>query len=134
MPIRIDSNRDDHDSVVEAEKRLARAHLSLDLDIISILLHSDYVIMQPDGTMETRADVLASYQSGDRHWDSAQVDELQVRIYGETAVTTGRWRASGQNAGRPFDYAARFLSVWVKEDGRWQNVTYQSVEIDEGTS
>ncbi len=28
-----------------------------------------------------------------------------------------------------FDYAARFLSIWIKEGGRWQNVAYHSTDI-----
>jgi ketosteroid isomerase-like protein len=44
-------------------------------------------------------------------------------------VLHGRWRARGVNAGQRFDYTARFLSVYVKRDGRWQMVAAQSTPI-----
>lgn len=120
---------DDREAIVAAERELAAAHLTLDLAALDRLFHRDYVIVQPDGTTETKAAVLASFAAGERHWDMAAVDQLDVRRYGDAAVVIGRWRATGRNRQVPFDYAARFLSLWVNEDGQWQNVAYQSTEI-----
>ena len=121
---------DDIQTIKSAEHALAAAHLTLDLATIDRLFHPDYRILQPDGRFETKADVLASYQSGSRRWDTAEVDQLDVKLYQTTAIATGRWQATGQNGDEHFDYAARFISVWIKEDGRWQNISYQSAEID----
>ena len=85
--------------------------------------------MQPDGTTETKAEVLASYASGQREWSFAEVDQLSVRISGDTGIVVGRWRARGANRGQAFDYAARFLSVWVRIADGWRNLAYQPVEI-----
>jgi ketosteroid isomerase-like protein len=122
-------NSDHQAAVVDAEKALAEAHLSLDLETIDRLLHPDYMIVQPDGRVETKAEVLASYQTGMRHWDTASVGELTVTLHGETAVVVGRWQATGKNNSERFNYAARFLSVWIRDEGRWRNIAYQSVEI-----
>ncbi len=56
-------------------------------------------------------------------------DEHEVRIYGNTAVVVGRWQARGTNAGRIFDYSARYVAVWVKLDGEWRMVSDQSTRI-----
>ncbi len=117
------------ETIKTAERQLATAHLTLDLETIDRLLHPDYLILQPDGRFETKADVLASYGSGERHWDTAEVDQLKVRLYGSAAIVTGRWQATGLNSGNPFDYGAHFISTWLYEDGRWQNIAYQSSEI-----
>lgn len=121
---------DDVEAVAQAEYNLAIAHLRLDLTTLEHLLHPDYVIVQPGGTVETKAEVLASYRTGTRYWDTAQADQLDIRLYGDTAIVIGRWRASGQHGAERFDYAARFLSVWVKQEGRWQNTAYQATEIE----
>ena len=121
---------DDFNAVAQAEHQLAAAHLQLDLKTIEYLLHPDYVIVQPGGKVETKAEVIASYDTGLRHWDTALVDQLDIRLYGDTAIVVGRWRASGQHGTERFDYAARFLSIWVKQVGRWQNVGYQSTVIE----
>lgn len=119
------------DGVITAEQQLAQAHLVMDLAVIARRLHDDYVVVQPGGRLETKQDVLHSYTHEIREWHTAEVDQLDVRLYGETAVVIGRWRATGQNNAVHFDYAARFLSVWVWHDGRWQNVAYQATEINQ---
>ena len=118
-------------AVLQAEQRLARAHLELDLQVIDQLLHPDYVIIQPGGQVQSKAEVLASYRSGQRHWHSAESDQMHVHIYGNSAVVTGRWRASGVRGNESFDYAARFLSVWIKTEQGWRNVAYQSTQLSE---
>lgn len=44
-------------TVVEAERKLAAAHVTLDLTQIDRLLHPDYVVVQPGGRTETKAQV-----------------------------------------------------------------------------
>jgi ketosteroid isomerase-like protein len=121
---------DDTNAVAQAEHQLAHAHLQLDLAAIEQLLHADYLAIQSGGRIETKAEIIASIGTGTRHWDTAEVDQLDIRLYGDTAVVVGRWRASGQHGAERFDYAARFLSIWVKLDGRWQNTGYASREIE----
>jgi len=121
-------NFDDLLAVAQAERALAEAHLSLDLGVFDQLLHQDYI----GGSAENKAETLASFRNGARHWDRASVDQLDIRLFDGTAVVTGRWTASGRNGAASFDYQARFLSVWEREDGRWQNVAYQSTEIPAG--
>jgi ketosteroid isomerase-like protein len=117
-------------AVAQAEHQLAKAHLRLDLKTIEHLLHPDYVIVQPGGQIETKAEVLVSYATGTRAWDKAQSDQLDIRLYGDTAIAVGRWRASGWHGAERFEYAARFLSIWIKQEGRWQNLAYQATEIE----
>lgn len=116
----------DIDPIINAEQALAKAHLKMDIDSIDALLHKDYTIVQPGGKIETKQDVLDSYKSGLRHWDNAELDELDVKIYGNMAKVTGLWKATGTNNGKTFDYQARFISIWIKEDDSWQNISYCS--------
>lgn len=116
-------------AVLAAEEALANAHLTLDLATLNQLLHPDYTILQPGGRLETKAQVLASFAGGERHWDQARVDDMEVRIYGATAVVIGRWRAQGCNRGQVFNYAARFLSVWLETSAGWRNLAYHATEI-----
>jgi hypothetical protein len=87
------------------------------------------MILQPGGRVEGKQETLASLRGGQRSWKVAQSDQLEVRFADQTAVVTGRWRGKGLNQGQPFDYAARFLSIWVIEDGRWLNIAYSATPI-----
>lgn len=115
--------------IMACEQRLAAAHVTLDLHAIDALLHDDYVIVQPGGALESKQDVLASYRSGARFWSRAAVDELDVQLYGDCARVVGRWQAAGANNGAPFNYQARFVSIWVRQGNSWLNLSYASAEI-----
>jgi len=117
------------EQVRAAEEQLARAHVRMDIDLMEDLLHPDYVIIQPGGVVESKGQVLDSYRSGRRHWEFARSDQMDIRVYGETAIVVGRWQAKGRNGNLDFDYAARFLSVWVRQGEHWLNLTSQSTEI-----
>ena len=117
------------EQVLVAEREWLLAHLHLDIPALERLMDPDYLQIAPGGDTVNREQVLASFRSGERHWNEAHSDEHHVRVYGNTAVVVGRWRARGENAGRSFDYQARFVSVWVRRDREWRMVSDQSTPI-----
>lgn len=115
--------------ILNVERAWTDAHLHGDVQTLEEIMAFDYVKIQPDGSMSDKRTTLASYQPDRRAWDVARADEYNVRIYGDTAVVIGRWTARGINNGESFDYAARFLSIYVRRNDRWQMVAEQSTEI-----
>jgi len=115
--------------VLAVEHAWTEAHLRGDVQTLEEIMAFDYVKIQPDGSLSDKRTTLASYQPDQRAWDVARGDEYDVRVYGDTAVVIGIWTARGINNGQPFDYAARFLSIYVRRAGRWQMVAEQSTEI-----
>lgn len=111
------------EEVLRAEREWLSAHLRLDVPALERLMAPDYVQVDGGGRLVGKEEVLASFRSGERSWAEAHSDEHRVRIYGGVAVVVGRWRARGTNAGRPFDYAARYVAVWVRCDGQWRMVS-----------
>lgn len=115
--------------VFRAERAWVEAHRRLDIAALDRLMADEYKHIRPDGSVAGKAEDLASYQTGDRYWDHADSDNYDIQIHGNTAILIGRWRARGVNDGERFDYAARFVSVYVKRDGRWQMVVAQSTPL-----
>lgn len=115
--------------VLQAERAWVEAHCRLDINALEGLMAREYKHIRPDGVVVGKEEDLASYRTGDRFWDFAESDQYDIQLYGQTAVLIGRWRARGANAGERFDYAARFISVYVKRDGRWQMVAAQSMPL-----
>ena len=115
--------------VLAAEQAWAEAFRTLDLATLEQLMADEYTIIQPGGVTAGKAETLNSLRSDRRHWEIAQSDQYDIRLYGDTAVVIGRWTGKGVNHDTPFDYQARYLGVWVKRNGRWQMVADQSTEI-----
>jgi len=117
------------EQVIQAEREWLEAHLRLDTSALERLMADEYTLVTPHGELLGKKQVLESFQSGQRSWQEAESDEYLIRIYEDAAVVFGRWRAKGINAGQVFDYAARYVSVWVHRDGCWQIVSDQSTTI-----
>ena len=117
------------EEVLAAEEEWTQAHLIIDPRVIDKLMHPDYIIIKQDGSVWDKETALASYVPGKREWFMAGSSEHIVRVYGDTAIVIGLWKARGVNNGEPFDYSARYTSYWVKENNILRIVSDQSTEI-----
>jgi ketosteroid isomerase-like protein len=59
-------------------------------------------------------------------WD---IDDVKVRIYGDTAVVTSRWTLKGKLKGEDISGEYRATATWVKRSGNWQEVASQATRI-----
>jgi ketosteroid isomerase-like protein len=60
--------------------------------------------------------------------ESAVSTDVQVQIYGNTAVLTGLDTIAGKNKGESYTNRWLYMDVWVKRSGRWQCVkTYSTL-------
>lgn len=65
-------------------------------------------------------------KSADTYVESAVSDEIQVQIYGNTAVVTAVDTIKGKSRGQPYENKYLYMDVWVKRSGRWQCVKVYS--------
>ena len=56
-------------------------------------------------------------------------NEMKVRTYGDTAVSTGRSTIKAKVNGQDASGEYRFTDVWVKRGDRWQAVASQVTRI-----
>jgi hypothetical protein len=118
----------DVEKIIESENRIAKAHVVMNINEFETLLHDDYKIVQPGGTVETKKEILDSYRSGRREWNTAEVRDLDVQIFDSCARVLGTWKAMGTNDGITFNYQAKFVSVWVRCETTWKNIVYMATE------
>jgi ketosteroid isomerase-like protein len=83
----------------------------------------DYVWMGPDGVVVTKSEYVRDLESRDLTWASVEVKDMRVRVYGDTAIATGRFFGKGRYKGNLLDERQRFTSVLIKRSGRWQVIS-----------
>jgi hypothetical protein len=82
-------------------------------------LDDDYVLITSKGTMYTKADVVSELATPGMKMDPFDAFELQVRVYGDSAVVNGR-RLQHFTVGRArYANDLRYTDVYVKRKGRW---------------
>jgi ketosteroid isomerase-like protein len=82
-------------------------------------LDEDFIGIGPRGFMLTKDQWLERHESGKLRYRSLGLDEVQVRLYGDAAVVTGRQSAEGKY--EDFDLRDQFRAtlVFVKQRERW---------------
>ena len=120
------SARDSHRiSVAEAIRRLdnerIQAQIHADATALDRIYAADFVGVGPSGS-ENKPQVISDFTSGDLKFQSITTDDVQVRVYGNTAVETGRSTMIGQDKDQAVPRDTRFTRVWVKQQGRWRLV------------
>ncbi len=98
--------------IVALEQRLAEAWVKRDREFIDRLLASDWSVIDQSGRILTKQQLFdEAFASADRRIDEMTVDEIKVQVLGETAVATGRTRATGSYRGQRATALLRFTDV-----------------------
>jgi ketosteroid isomerase-like protein len=99
-----------------------QAQIESDAAALERIYAADFIGVGPSGAVRTKPQVISDFTSGELKFQSITTDEVQVRIYGNTAVETGRSTMSGQDRGKAVPRDNRFTRVWVKQQGHWRLV------------
>lgn len=120
----------DAEQLNQLEQRLIRAWTEQDRDTIDEILADDWSVIDPGGRVLTKAQVMAeAFDSGTRNVESGTIDEVEVRLFGNLAVVTGRTHAAGSYQGKHFSVQLRFTDVCEKQAGHWRVVASQGTLI-----
>jgi ketosteroid isomerase-like protein len=112
--------------ILEMERQAKEASLRRDVDFSQRTLAEDYVAITPLGQVTTKQDTVSARKSGQLKYDTINVTDIVVRIYGDTAVVTARADVKGHQLGEDFSGPYRYTRVWVRRTGHWQAVSYQA--------
>ena len=120
------TSRDQRSSVEQAIRRLDKeriqAQIGADAVALDRIYADDFIGVGPSGTVRTKPQVISDFTSGDLKFQSITTDDVQVRVYENTAVETGLSIMVGQDKGQTVPGDTRFTRVWVKQKGRWRLV------------
>lgn len=114
------------------EQELGDALVKGDPDKLAQLLSDDLTHGNPCGSLRGKAPWIAATKAGQLKIISFSNSDVQIRIYGETAVVTAINLLTAQGAGSDPSGRYRFIHVWVKREGRWQLTAHQATRITPG--
>ena len=99
-----------------------QAQIHADAKALDRIYAEDFIGVGPSGTVRTKPQVLSDFTAGSLKFQSITTDEVQVRVYDNTAVETGLSTMIGQDKGKPVPRDTRFTRVWVKQQEHWRLV------------
>jgi len=120
------ASRDQRSGVEQVIRQLdnerIQAQIHADATALDRIYAADFIGVGPSGRVRTKPEVISDFTSGDLKFQSITTDEVQVRVYENTAVETGLSTMIGQDKGKVVPRDTRFTRVWVKQQESWRLV------------
>jgi len=113
---------------LESEGR--EATLKNDIAANDRLLADNWMNINPDGSITTKAKLMELLKDGSFKIMSIDNDEVMIRVYRDAAVVTGR--STTKRAGQGSEVVARqvrFTRVYAKSKGQWRVVSAHNTLI-----
>ena len=119
--------------IVALEQAWNQAYKSSDTKALDALLDNAIVLVNDDGTVQTKAEFLASIKAapsaGGSQEQQVVPESMSVRVFGNTAIATGVFRAKGNENGKAYTRRERFIDTWIFRAGRWTCVATDATPI-----
>lgn len=112
-----------------AEDRWVAAMKSGDPAALERVYAPELIYGHSTGVTQTRAEMIASLQSGERRYETFTWESFQAVQHGTAAITHSKLRIAGKNAQGPFNDHLMLLHVWVKQNGEWRLAGHQTAKI-----
>lgn len=107
--------------IVRLEKELGAALSRVDLPLIDKMWAPDLLYISPNGKVFDKPQRMASMEASAKAPPVAStVDDVQVRVYGKTAVAIVKTTWRGTTDGKPFADSFIATHVWVKSAPGWR--------------
>ena len=117
------------EQIMKMERDRAAAVVKGDVAMLEGLTSDDYILINANGQLSDKATTMNNIKTGNIKLTANEVSDLKVRVYGDTAVVTGKSSAKGTIGGRELKGPVMFTRVYVKKNGKWQSVAFQQTPI-----
>lgn len=114
---------DPRESKLLALERLwNEAQVNRDSAALEALVSSWFVNTEWDGELSDKKRFLADIKDPRFKPTAANIHDVKMNFFGDTAVVTGIYHTQGTYQSKPYDHVGRFTDTWVLEIGKWQCV------------
>ena len=117
--------------IVALEKAWNQAYKLGDAKSLDSLLDNSIVLINDDGSVQTKSEFLGSLKSASTSQDQQVAPEsMTVHMHGNNiAVATGVFQAKGVEKGKHYIRRERFVDTWVYKNGKWVCVATNATPV-----
>src|ERR1700722_257126 len=105
--------------VLGLEKAWNQAYKAGDIKALSAILDNSLVLVEDDGSLKTKSEVLASVKAASVNEEQVAPESLTVRVFGSTAVAIGVIAVKETKGGKSVVRRERFIDTWIYKNGTW---------------
>lgn len=117
--------------IVALEKAWNQAYKLGDSKSLDSLLDDAVVLINDDGSIQTKAEFLHSLKAASTSQDQqVSPESMTVHMHGNTvAVAAGVFEAKGVDRGKHYVRRERFVDTWVYKNGKWVCVATNATPV-----
>lgn len=108
--------------LIVLERMWNEAQVNRDAPVLDALVSSRFVNTEWDGEVSDKQRFLADIKDPRFKPSLANIQDIKMNFFGDTAVITGTYHTQGTFQGKPYDHVGRFTDTWIFDTGKWQCV------------
>ena len=130
-PLLAEDDGDAQSKIIALERAWNQAYKSADTQALDSLLDNAVVLINDDGSVQTKADFLGGLKAASSTQDQqVALESIAVHMHGpQLAVATGVFEAKGMEAGKRYVRRERFVDTWVYKNGKWVCVATNAIPV-----
>jgi ketosteroid isomerase-like protein len=129
LPAQDDTAPGVQSKIIALEKAWNQAYKLKDTKSLDGLLDNAIMLVNDDGTIQTKAEFLGSVRSASPQEQQVAPESMSVRVFGNAAIVTGVFRAKGVEGGKPYLRRERFVDTWIYKGGKWVCVATDATPV-----
>ena len=114
------SNSQLESDILRLEEEFGRAMIGNNADSIGRFLSDDWIIIDANGGIVSRARFLEVIRSGALTHKAMDSEDIRVRVYRDSATVTALTTSRTKYQGQEFTTTERATDVFVKQNGQWR--------------
>jgi ketosteroid isomerase-like protein len=122
-------NSEDEQALIKIQHDWAKARIKGDSSYTRRLEAANCTVVWPDGSVVNKREDLKS-MTGDIGFTEFQIDDLQVRLYGDTGIVVGQGTIKAHE-GKQNLLGGKFVwtDTFMKQNGEWKVVASQVTPV-----
>ena len=121
---RVDTNQE---IILRTDREWNEAYPNRDTAALDRILADDWMCIDGRGNVIGKRELIDRIASNSNSLDRHEFSEINLRLFGDTAIVTGRLSGAGTDNGVPFEFSQRYTRVYVKRNDNWQAVATQVI-------
>ena len=122
---------DEEHRLLELDNEWNESYPRRDVSALDRIIAEDWVCIDGAGLVITKKQLLERVQSSTAFFDPYKFDEIQLRMFKDAAIVTGRLSGTRRKDDGAFYLEQRYTRVYVRRDDRWQAVSTQVTVVKE---
>lgn len=115
--------------IAALEKAWNQAYKAGDTKALDGLLDNSIILVNDDGSVQSKADFLASVHATNSQEQQVAPESMQVHVFGTVAVASGVMRVKGVENGKSYTRREQFVDTWLFKAGKWVCIATDATPI-----